>query len=151
MKTYDQGSSLFWLLLSTFAMIQSLRMGIGTLHNPGMGLMPFGASGLLGILSLTLFIRTSLKKERAAFAPPFSGTLWKRVILVVVALLLYANLMAVVGYLLGTFLLMTVLFWILERKRVWLVLIFSFLTSVITYCVFSVWLQGQYPQGFFGH
>ena len=42
MKTYDRRTGLFWLALSISVFIESLRLGIGTLHNPGKGFMAFG-------------------------------------------------------------------------------------------------------------
>ncbi len=87
MNTYDRGSSLFWLCFAVFILVESLLLGIGTLHNPGMGFLAFGASGLLGILSLILFFQTIYKKEKSNIQPIFARTLWKRVILVLVALL----------------------------------------------------------------
>jgi len=150
MKTHDQRSSLFWLLLSISIFIESIRLGIGTPGNPGMGFMSFGASGLLGILSGVLFVRSSLKKEKTEAAPLFSGTLWKRALFVLVSLALYSRLLPVAGFLISTFLLMTLLFWILERKKVWLVFVLSILTTGITYYVFSIALNCQFPSGLFG-
>jgi hypothetical protein len=37
-----------------FCLFESLRLGIGTPKNPGMGFLTFGASGILGILSMIL-------------------------------------------------------------------------------------------------
>jgi hypothetical protein len=99
MKVYDQGSSLFWLLSSVFVFIESNRLGIGTLQNPETGFISFGASGILGILSNILFLQSSFRKEGAKTKSPFQGTLWKRVFLVLIALLLYTKLMPVGGYL----------------------------------------------------
>ena len=150
MKGDDRGSSLFWLLLSISILIESLHLGIGTPQNPGMGFMAFGTSGLLGILSLILFLQTFFKKKEAKIKPLFSGTLWKRVLLVLITLLIYSRLMPMAGYLISTFLLMAFLFWILERKKLWLVFFLSFLTTIITYFVFSKWLNCQFPDGFLG-
>ena len=150
MKNHDQRSSLFWLLLSISIFIESLRLGIGTPGNPGMGFMSFGASGLLGILSIALFFRSSSKKEKAEPTPLFSGQFWKRSLFVLVSLALYSRLLPVAGFLVSTFLLMTLLFWILERKKVWLVFVLSILTTGITYYVFSLALNCQFPSGVFG-
>ena len=150
MKTHDQRSSLFWLLLSISIFIESIRLGIGTPGNPGMGFMSFGASGLLGILSVFLFVRSSSRKEKAAPTPLFSGKFWKRSLFVLVSLALYSRLLPVAGFLISTFLLMTLLFWILERKKVWLVFVLSILTTGITYYVFSIALNCQFPSGLFG-
>jgi hypothetical protein len=149
MKTLDQTSSLFWLLVSVVVVIESLRLGIGTPHNPGMGFLTFGASGILGILSLILFLQASLRgKEKTA--PFFASPLWKRVLLVLFGLIPYSKFMPVLGYLISTFVLMIVLFWILERRKIGFVLISSVLATLVTYIVFSKWLNCQFPQGLFG-
>jgi len=150
MKTLDQTSSLFWLLVSVSVFIESLRLGIGTLHNPGMGFFTFGASGVLGILSLILFLQASLRKKEIKTAPFFAGPLWKRILLVLIVLILYSRLMPVLGYLISTFLLMTFLFLILERKKIVFVVVSSTLITIVTYIVFSKWLNCQFPDGLLG-
>jgi len=150
MKRYDLVSSLFWLLLSIFACIGSLRLGIGSLQKPDMGFMPFGVSVLLGIFSLTLFLRTLTKKEGKKAESLFVGKSWGRTLLVLMALLIFAKLMPIVGFLISTFLLMTFLFWIFERPKVWWVLVLSFSTTMISYYVFSIRLNCQLPAGLFG-
>ena len=150
MKVYDQGSSLFWLLFSVFVFIESNRLGIGTLQNPETGFVSFGASGLLGVLSILLFLQSSFKKEVAKTKSPFEGTLWKKVFLVLIALLLYTKFMPVGGYLISTFLLMTFLFFIVERQKMRWVLALSSLATFVTYYVFSKWLNCQFPSGLFG-
>jgi hypothetical protein len=150
---YDRGSSLFWLLLSIFVCIESLHLGIGTFHNPGIGFFAFYTSGLLGILSLVLFLLTFLEKGEAKIEPLFSGTLWKRVLLVLISLLIYSKLMDLIGYLISTFSLMALLFWILEPNRMrWFLwsLVISFLTTIISYYIFSILLNCQFPTGLFG-
>jgi hypothetical protein len=149
MNTYDQASSLFWLCYSIFIVIESLRLGIGKLHAPGTAFMAFGASGLLGILSLILFLKSISKKEETQTQPLFTGLLWKKALSVLIALLIYSEILSVVGYLISTFLLMGFLFWVVERQKVWRVLILSFLTTLITYYVFSKWLNCQFPEGLF--
>jgi len=115
-----------------------------------MGFMAFGASIVLGILSLILFFKTILKKEEVKGEPLFAGKLWKRVLLIVIALLIYTKLMPLTGYLIGTFLLMSFIFWVANVRKWWWVLTSSFLTTIITYYVFSVWLRCQFPTGFLG-
>jgi putative tricarboxylic transport membrane protein len=150
MKTLDQTSSLFWLLVSISVFAESIRIGIGTVQNPGMGFMTFGASGILGILSLALFLQASLRKQSAERKPLFAGTLWRRVLFVLLALTAYARVMPVLGYLISTFLLMSLLFWILERKRIGFVLLYALLATLFTHLVFSKWLNCQFPPGLFG-
>lgn len=150
MKTGDLASGLFWLLLSAFVCVESLRLGVGTLGNPGMGLMAFGASVLLGLFSLALLFRSIAGREGASARPDFSGELWSRVAPVMIALVLYTWIMPAAGYLLSTFLLMIFLSLILERRNVWQVVVFSLSTTVVTYYVFSRWLNAQLPEGLLG-
>jgi putative tricarboxylic transport membrane protein len=149
-KAYDRGSSLFWLLLSTYVCIASLRMGIGTPRNPGMGFMTFGAAGILGILSLILFVGSFLKRKSDELASAFSGILWKRILFVLVVLLGYAWFMPELGYLMSTFLLMFSLSLILKGTRWWWALGSSLLTTFLTYFIFSTCLNCQFPRGLFG-
>jgi hypothetical protein len=151
MKTYDRGSSLFWLFLSIYVSIASFRMGIGTPRSPGMGFMTFGSSVLLGIFSLIIFFRTFLKREETEITSvAFSGIMWQRILLVLIALLVYVMLLPVLGYMMMTFLLMSFLFWILKGTKWWWVLGSSFVTTIATYYVFSKWLNCQFPEGIFG-
>jgi len=150
MKTYDQGSSLFWLGLSVYVCVESLRLGVGTLRTPGTGFMSFGGSILLGIFSLALFLQVTIKKGESKVSPAEAPRLWKRVVLVLVALLIYAKVIPLAGYLVSTFLLMGFLFWTVKKQKIWWVLISSSLTTLISYMVFSKWLNCQFPEGFFG-
>jgi tripartite tricarboxylate transporter TctB family protein len=172
--TLDVRSSLFWLSLSVTVTAQSFRMGIGTLQNPGMGFMPFWAGGLLAILSFVLFFRAILEKkkvgggstgyQRAAALPEEAkqarvidavpAVAWrKKVFLISLALVCYAVIMPVTGYLIGTFLFMTFLYWFAEPTGIrWFLwsLLLSFLTTAASYYVFSVLLNCQFPSGILG-
>lgn len=115
-----------------------------------MGFMTFGASLLLGLFSAVLFLRTLFKQAEAKGNSLFAGRLWKRVISVLLSLLIYSKLMPVAGYLISTFLLMTFLFWIVRGQKWWWVVISSSLTTLVTYFVFSKWLNCQFPDGLLG-
>jgi hypothetical protein len=115
-----------------------------------MGFMTFGASGILGILSLALFVQASLRKQDAPRKPLFAGAQWQRVLFVLLGLLIYARVMPELGYLISTFLLMIFLFWILEKGRIGFVLLYSLLATLLTHLVFSKWLNCQFPNGLLG-
>ncbi len=144
----DRISSIFWLSLSIYVLIESLHLGIGTLGNPGIGFLSFGASAILGILSLLLFLQT-VHKQGARFEP-ILGVLWKRVMLVLILLVIYAKLMPFAGYIISTFSLMSLLFWIVRRGKGWWVPVSAVLTTITTYYIFSKWLNCQFPKGLFG-
>ncbi|HVP79680.1 MAG TPA: tripartite tricarboxylate transporter TctB family protein [Thermodesulfobacteriota bacterium] len=143
----DKAGSLFWLLVAIVVAVGAFRLGLGNVRAPGIGFMPFGAAVLLGLLSIISFLRAAAKEKALKSAPLFRGTLWLRVVFVFVALLAYAQAIPLGGYNITTFLLMTFLFWIMERQKVWKVVLYALLTTVITYYVFSKWLNCQFPIG----
>ena len=73
--------------------------------------------------------------------------LWPRVILVFVALFAYARLIPFGGYRATTFCLMVFLFRIAGQKKVWKIVLYSFVTTALSYYVFSRWLNLQFPVG----
>lgn len=151
MKTYDYVTSLFWLAFAVLVSTESLRLGIGAVGRPGAGFMAFGASLILAVLSLTLFLKTTLRKKQAEAEPASSGRAWKRITFVLVALLVYAKLVTTGGYLLSTFLLMNVLFWIVRGRngKWWQIVALSFVSTIISYYVFAKLLNCDLPYGLF--
>ncbi len=143
----DRVSSLFWLCVAVIVAAASFNMGLGSIRSPGTGFMPFGAAVLLGLLSIASFFQSRAKDEAGKALPVFRGTFWIRVILVFAALLAYAQILPLLGYNMTTFLLMVFLFWIVEKQKIWKVIIYALLTTVITYYVFSKWLNCQFPLG----
>jgi hypothetical protein len=150
MKALDRKSSLFCLVVSALACIESYRLGIGSLHKPGMGFTGFWTSALLGVLSLALFLQSSVGRESLQASPHLLGPSWKRIVLVLGTLVAYSKFMPVVGYLIATFLLMVVLFWLVKGERWHRMLLIASLTAVVTYLVFSKWLGSPLPVGWFG-
>jgi hypothetical protein len=147
----DKGTSLFWFFVSIVVSIAAFRLGLGKLSAPGSGFVPFGAAVLLGLLSVVCFLQAVTREGTAAKAESlFRGTLWYRVVFACLALFAYAQVIPFLGYNITTFLLMTFLFWITGRQKVWRVAVYSFGTTVITYYVFSKSLNLQFPVGPFG-
>ena len=143
----DKATSIFWLCISVVVSVASFRLGLGKLSAPGSGLLPFGAAVLLGILSIVCFLQ-AIGQEGSKEAPPlFRGMLWPRVILVFIALFVYALLIPFGGYNVTTFLLMAFLFRVAGQKQAWKVVLYSLITTALSYYVFSKWLNLQFPVG----
>jgi putative tricarboxylic transport membrane protein len=151
-KLRDQWSGLFWLLFSGLVCIASVRMGPGSFRSPGPGLLPLLAGGVVGLLSLLLMVTGTLKKERGGGSVKelWTGASWKKVVVVSASLLLYAAFLARLGFLIATFVLMTLLFGILGKWRLWVRAIAAIVTVLAVYIVFHVFLDLQLPQGLLG-
>jgi len=150
MRTHDLASGLFWLFLSAAVFVESLRMEIGTVKMPGMGFMPFGASALLGMLSIVLLVKTIARKRQVGTAGVSVALLGKKALMVLIAVIAYSMIMPTIGYLIGTFLVMTFLYWLLEQNGVRGFLrgmVLSLLTTTLSYYLFAVLLNCPFPAG----
>jgi putative tricarboxylic transport membrane protein len=153
MKTLDLASGLFWLFLSAAVFVESLRMGIGAVESPGMGFMPLAASALLGMLSLVLLVKTIVHKRKGGTAGGSVALLGKKALMVLIAVITYSIIMPTIGYLIGTFLVMTFLYWLLEQNGVRGFLrgmVLSLLTTTLSYYLFAVLLNCPFPAGILG-
>ncbi len=141
-------SPFFWLLFAVVVSVASYRLGLGSLREPGTGFMPFGAAVLLGLLSLVSSLQGPLRKGGSEKEPAlFRGRYWPKVALAFAALLVYGQALPYGGFRITTFLLMVFLFGVVEKQRVWKIVVYSLIATAATYYVFSRALNLQFPTG----
>ena len=91
MSSADRISGIFWLLFSVFVSIESYRLGLGNLHQPGPGFIFFWTAVAMGILSIAVFVRAwTSKRTEEPQGPIFGKENVLKIILVLLSLLLYA-------------------------------------------------------------
>ncbi len=142
--------NLIWVLFSAAVCLESWRLGVGELHSPGPGFLPFLAGLLLGILAVIAFIQAL--KEKASRDKGFLsfGNYLVKVGFLAGALIVYVFLLNILGFLLGTFLLLLFLFRIIEPLRWRTVLLASLITLAAVYLLFDLFLGTQLPKGIVG-
>jgi putative tricarboxylic transport membrane protein len=151
MKLRDQWSGLFWLFFAGLVCAASVRMGTGSFQSPGPGLLPLLAGCAVGLLSLLLLVTATLKREKGGSVKElWAGASWRKVVVVSASLLLYALFLTRFGFLIATFVLMTVLFGTLGRWRLWIRAIAAMVTVLVVYVVFHLLLDVQLPKGLLG-
>ena len=128
----------------------SFTLGLGTVHAPGPGFVPFLAGGLLIVLTIAALIETRPEMKVRKWSELFGGERWRAVVGILGSLFLYALVMDILGFLLSTFLILTFLFKISEGQRWKVALGASILTMVLTYFLFEYFLQINFPRGFLG-
>jgi len=154
MKKYFLADGLIWVLLGIGICLGSVQLKLGDFHTPGAGFLPFLAGVSLAIFGLILMLSTLIsqasegkdgdhredptKQHRKNFLNP---------VLTVAVLLGYILLLDTLGFLLTTFVSLLLLFKLSEPKRWITPVMLSAVTAVLSYLVFSVWLQGQLPKG----
>lgn len=151
MRKYNVISGMFFLVLAAATCIMAYRLKLGTVREPGAGLVPFGAAALLGLMSLGLIIRQLLpsthiqEKETGGF----EGIAWVRLAFLVCSLLAYGFFLEVLGFHLCTFILMSILLGVVSRQGLLRTFAFSVLIVLFVYLIFEVWLGCPFPRGSF--
>jgi len=123
-------------------------MGLGSLHEPGPGFLFFWTAFVMGILSLAVIIRAwTGKKPGESESPIFEKQNALKIILVLLALFLYAFFMEALGFIPITLLLFIFLLGMIEKKRWGFVILVSVAVTTASYLVFEIWLKSQLPKG----
>ena len=149
MKKHPIYAMVFWLTLGIFVSAYSyFKLGLGKLHNPGPGLMPFFLGLLFSIISFYLLINSLFKRDRKEEI--LKEEQWqinfRNVILVLAALFFYGLFLETLGFLIVTLITMTILFWTMGLTR-WRPLgVASCLTVLVTYFLFT-YLGVRFPAG----
>ena len=144
----DRIISAVFLALSCLIMIESVRLKLDDIHEPGPGFFPFFLGLTLAILSvLHLFFPDPRKKEALFWSDWQRG---KSTIYVFAGLIAYLLLFRILGFYIDTFLLMFFLQKVSGEKRYIRPLFVSLLTMGITYLLFYKLLYIPFTQGLLG-
>jgi putative tricarboxylic transport membrane protein len=145
---YDGAGGLIWMALGAAFGIGSIGLGLGDLHKPGPGFMPFLTGVLLALLGLFLTVQNAGKPygrkegERVSLRP-----FWAKGACSLIVSFLYAFLLEPLGFLVATFLLFFSLFKVMGARK-WLTpILVSFLAVSASYFIFNVWLRIEFPRG----
>lgn len=140
--------SIVFLILSCLVMIESVRLRLDTIHNPGPGFMPFFLGLSLAFLSILCLFSQDLGRKGLAFWNDWQRS--RSTLYVFAGLIAYLLLFKVLGFYVDTFLLMVYLIKISGEKGYKRLLLVSLLTMVVTYLLFYKLLYIPFPQGLLG-
>jgi putative tricarboxylic transport membrane protein len=144
----DRISGIFLILFSLWMLVESYRMGIGSLRMPGPGFIIFWSAAAVGVMAIVVVVRAWASGDKGkSEAPIFEKKNLPKIGLVVLFLFLYAFFMESLGFIPVTLLLFILLLGWIERKNWLLVGVVSILVTAIAYFIFDVWLQTQLPAG----
>lgn len=143
----DRISGIFWLALAVFVGIESYRLGLGTLQQPGPGFLFFWAAIILGIMSLVIIIGAG-RHKKAEESNYLTIQNIGKIILVLISVFLYAFLMEKLGFIAITCLFIIFLLGIVEKKGWVFTISTSVVVTALAYLLFETWLKSQLPKGF---
>jgi putative tricarboxylic transport membrane protein len=142
--------NLFWLLFSLFICVESYRLKLGAINQPGPGFFPFSAGLVMLILSLAaLFrsIRGMEKEEKALRQEPFR---WWNIVIILIAITAYAFSLEKIGFLINTFLFICLLLKVVEPQTWKTAIIGGLITTIAANLIFNVIFRTQIPSGILG-
>ena len=123
------------------------RLGLGDVHTPGPGFMPFAAAALLGSMALIQLARLAVTAGgRDADRQPFAQSRWSAVAIVLGTIVGFGAVIDTLGFAIATFLMLSVLFGVIARKRWWVALTVALLIAIVARVAFRA-LGLELPTG----
>jgi putative tricarboxylic transport membrane protein len=145
--------SIFWLMIGISTAIHAYQLGFGHFRNPGPGFIFFLASLILIIFSAIDLALTFVRQSRIGNDGNgygiWSTVHWRKVLLALGGLSVYAYLLNVMGFLLSTFLLMVLLFKGIEPTKWWVAITSSIIATTSSYAIFTL-MKVALPTGWLG-
>ena len=129
-------------------MIESVRLKLDEIREPGPGFFPFFLGLTLAILSIIAFIFPEQKKKMAAVWDDWQKG--RGIVSIFAGLIVYLLLVRTLGFYIDTFLLMTFLLKMSGEKGYKRPLLIALLTVGVTYLLFHKLLFIPFPQGLLG-
>jgi putative tricarboxylic transport membrane protein len=142
-------ANIFWMVLAVAVCLESWQYNVGGLHTPGPGFLPFYTAILLGILAFIALLQTLRESDGPASEIWGAVRFWK-LTLMVGSLFAYVLLFNILGFVVATFLLLLILFRVIEPYGWRFVLLSSLITITGTYLFFVVLLESRLPKGVWG-
>jgi putative tricarboxylic transport membrane protein len=147
MRTGDLLAALFWLAVAAYVTVAGWKLDLGSLNDPGSGFMIFWVGAVMTVLSLAAVLAAVRQPAGEALASLWAGTRWMLVPYVIVLLALYAWLLPTLGFIVGTIILLSLLFKTIEPSGWFASLFAAVATTGVSYVVFNRWLKTQLPAG----
>jgi hypothetical protein len=143
----DIAASVFLVALAGAAGVAAWRLGLGDVHSPGPGFMPFAAAALLGAMAAVQIVRLAITaRTEDTGRRPFGQSRWGIVAIVLGTVAGFGAAIGTLGFGLSTFLMMLVLFGVVARKRWWVALAAALTIAVVARLAFRA-LGLQLPDG----
>ncbi len=153
MKKGNVASGIVLLAFSIWIFIMAQALPVKATSATGPGFFPKIIAILLAVISIAIVVREWLAWHRTReMAQPIVWGNWKRMLLVLAAVVGYTAILRTLGFLISTFLFLLVMLLIMEpsRKAIWKKLLIAAVMTGIVYVVFAVIFGASLPRGLLG-
>jgi len=142
--------SLFWLLFAVVTCVEASRLDMGEMNAPGPGFFPFSLGTVMGILSLIAFYQAIRSKEAGVVTLRKERIRWWNIIVILGALVAYTLSIERTGFMINTFLLITLMLKVVEPQSWKKSILGGLITAIASDLAFNVLLGAQIPTGLLG-
>lgn len=140
--------ALFWVVLGILVCYGAVRLGLGSVTEPGSGFIFFWSGLILVLLSLVALAESMRPSEEGN--PEIGEMNWAKIALVLLCLLLYALFLERLGFLVTTFVLLSFLLGLIEDTAWWRAFGVAGAAVLASFAIFELWLKIRLPKGIFG-
>ena len=141
-------SAIFWVAVGILTCYGATRLGLGSVTEPGAGFIFFWSGLILVLLSLMVLVDSVRSTEDTV--QEMGEMNWAKIALVLLSLLLYAYLLARLGFVLTTFILLSFLLGWIEGTNWGRSLAVASAAALACFAIFELWLKIRLPHGIFG-
>jgi putative tricarboxylic transport membrane protein len=142
--------SLFWLLFAVVTCLEASRLDMGEMSAPGPGFFPLSLGVATGILSLIAIYQASQSKKSSGVTAPKERIRWWNILIIIGAVIVYTLSVGKLGFLINTFLLITLLLKVVDPQSWKTSILGGLITAIASELVFNVILKAQIPTGLLG-
>jgi putative tricarboxylic transport membrane protein len=148
MNRHDKWSGAIGMVIGLAFCIASASLGLGEVHQPGPGFLPFVVGGALIFLSAIIFL-PALRKGKRINGERMTGGMgkYRKGGLILLDLIFYNLALGFLGFTVTTFLFVVFLMKIVETQRWARTLVTALCSAVGFYFVFQSWLMVDLPTG----
>ena len=148
LKRVDFLAGILFLVIALYTGFLSYDLEIGSLSSPEAGFLPLLVSILLFFTSIPFLLRPYGREKGTESQAVERGKGGGRAMLLLLSLsVIYLGLLRLVGFWIDTFLLMPVLYLLSGGKSLIRSILFSIITIIVSYIIFTVLLKVEFPQG----
>jgi putative tricarboxylic transport membrane protein len=142
--------NIFWLLFALVTCEESLRLKLGAVTKPGSGFFPFCAALVILALSLAALFQSFRTKAGEAKDAGGETFRWWSIFIIVVAVVAFALTLETLGFLINTFLFITIMLKVVQPQSWKTSLIGGVVSAVVADVLFNVIFRAQIPSGIVG-
>lgn len=142
--------NLFWILFSLVTCIEAYRLKLGAVTKPGSGFFPFSAGLVMLVLALVALMQLTRQEKKEGESAGREEVRWWNIVIILAAVGAYAFTLETIGFLINTFLFVTLLLKVIEPQSWKASILGGVIAAAAANVLFNVIFKAQIPSGILG-